>query len=279
MNRLAGFVTGFHEVTRDNKVLVFFLLGTLLLCCFRELRRHFLSRRTMPLALYAGAASVLVILPPTAWALSLYFTAYDSYAMFWSIVPVNLLIAFTGCTAFFAYEEKLRSLSLPMRAALLLLLTAAVLLCGDCGQGLWRRDAAPKEEPDPVKELRSRYPEGTYLLAPDDIQAAVRIYAPEFQTLYGRDLWDPSLQGYTYDKYSEEIALCRDALTDFRYYARLSDAEKVLQTAADTGVRTVLLPGNEESRPEELSKAADRYGFTYEDLRTEGGHYFLFERP
>ena len=190
----------------------------------------FSDRKKEPVLLgYATVITVCCMFPPTAALLMQYQTKFYDYQWVWSYVPLTIIIAFAGtlvlghCRAvvvgncakgsrkdWFVQKGKV--------AALALVIMILVLLCGRLTDPLaevktdWKKSIAAEKVVETIEEMviRDGNADELVLWAPKEVMAAARIYCPNIQLPYGRDLWDASLGAYTYDTYTQvEDDLCQ----------------------------------------------------------------------
>lgn len=221
------------------------------------------------LVLYTTIAFVCCVFPVTAGMLMTYQTKFYDYEWIWSIIPLTVVIAF-GLTCFFVdlYQEK----NVPKKTmgAVVVMCVAVILLCGsmgvkkDDGESAYLRVLYPY---GPVEEelRRQAYEtigrlneiaggEELVLWAPIEIMEYAREADAGIRLPYGRNLWDISLNGYSYDTYEPVIydmylwMEMQNATCDEEYLLMLTgaeeapSAEKCIQKALELGVNCVLLP-------------------------------------
>lgn len=249
---------------------------------------------------YGTVAALCCILPVTAVPLMLYQTRFYDYEWSWSIVPVTALTAYAGTRVMAEYWQGFRREAwrkgLPVTAGLL----AVALLCGAWNSSGVDRDGekAWKEQTESVLEaIRAGTEEasgnagtvagtegssggagivaGTEGLSGDAaaVDGGVCIWAPHkvmeyarrldgsILLPYGRNMWEESLDAYSYDTYSEALEkmyqwmgvveeTCTEDDFDFTEIIlgkmeeqQLSTGE-CLNTARQAGVDVLILPEN-----------------------------------
>ncbi|MCR4896395.1 MAG: hypothetical protein K5891_06425 [Lachnospiraceae bacterium] len=236
------------------------------------------------------------------------------------------------------YREKGRSSSLfrervcpPLLVVLLLLLC---LLCGDAGYGNWKagalqadaeqlealrmqlltltegiageqRDTAPPAPDTGSNETRAAAGLASenhkpLIWGPREVLSYLPMAGADFALYYGRDLWDPSLTGYTYDTYDRERQEAEQwmyavSLQDVFFFAEnwssvYFDEEAVRETAGnkngitscrkalDAGVDVIVLPCTDRTDEAGLSaicEALELKALGPEDTGCEGYYILL----
>ncbi len=166
------------------------------------------AKEQKTLILYATVAAVCCILPVTAVPLMLYQTKFYDYEWIWSLVPLTAVTAY-GLVIFLEGQWKRRDGrgfrgALPVTALVFL----AISLCGNLGgdpQERAEKNAERKEAIAVTQMLLESYPEEEIcLLAPAGILEYARETDPRIRLVYGRNMWDMSLNAYAYDTYDEK---------------------------------------------------------------------------
>lgn len=160
------------------------------------------------LLLYTTGAAVCCVLPLTAAVLMLYQTKFYDYEWIWSMVPLTAVAAWGGVAVLEEIWPKLGAghwrKGLPGAALLL----AAVLLCGSLGPPAWDEGGQAERRQhacDVIHRIKEIYPGETLCLwAPQEIMEYAREADGEILLPYGRNMWDMSLNGYSYDIYGQD---------------------------------------------------------------------------
>lgn len=221
---------------------------------------------------FTALMTVLCIVPVTAAVLMLYQTGFYDYEWIWSLVPMTVTAAW-GITEFLDEQWKGLSLSkwrhgLPVTALLL----GILVLCSGLGENsadrkeqLIRRQQAGEV----VTRILESHNGDICLWAPREILESARQQSGFLKLLYGRNMWEESLNAYTYDVYSREIqelylwmenvdptgtALAEDT----QWGDLLLDGESCMAMAVRSGVNCVLLPGSLE--PEVTEALTEIFG-------------------
>ena len=242
----------------------------------------FSDRKKEPVLLgYTTVMTVCCICPLTAALLMQYQTKFYDYQWVWSYVPLTIVVALAGtlvlghcrelnagCDKQGNGREKLIAKAKVPAAALMIVVL--ILLCGRMTDPLTnvKTDWQQAESAEPVVKAiaetvgkvnvseeavaeESAAKETVVLWAPKEIMAAVRIYRPDIQLLYGRDLWDASLGAYTYDTYTQvEDDLCQwmhctgvfGTIDGYRLDGTVLDGKTCVEQALKLGVNCIVVP-------------------------------------
>lgn len=270
MELLGNAWNGWGNYITEGKLAALFIVVLLYFWFYKK------NKSRNALVFYATIASVCCIFPITAAILMVYQTKFYDYEWIWSMVPMTAVIAY-GMTVFLTEFGKEGKFKKPTGIAVGGVCLAAILLCGSMGAS--KADSVSayikvlySDESDVEEEILRRRAYDTVAklkeLAGDDeliLWAPVEIleYAREadagIRLVYGRNMWDASLNAYSYDTYDE--AICNMYLW-MELLNNGSDAESLLsavgaetipstetciQKALELGVNCVLLPKETES--------------------------------
>lgn len=230
------------------------------------------------LLLYATAAAACCVLPFTAAVFMLYQTKFYDYEWIWSMVPLTAVAAWGGVAVLEEVWPKLGARhwrkGLPGAAVLL----AAVLLCGSLGRPAWNEGGQAERRQyayDVIRGIKEAYPGETICLwAPQEIMEYAREADGEILLPYGRNMWDMSLNGYSYDIYGEDRVAMYQWMEELqrtasktKLYAEngggdgvsglseISGARLCTDYAVAAGVTCILLPeGSDPQTVQELEK-------------------------
>lgn len=247
------------------------------------------------LAVYGGIAGLLCIVPVTAALLMEYQTSFYDYPWIWSIVPFTALIALGG-TVFLTERWKTGTgyRSFVYNGVLTLLCVGALVLCGSLGgrpkdtplyvfdgsgETIWRREDADAV----LEELTRLYAkeedggrQGFCLWAPREILEYARSERGDIRLLYGRNMWDLSLNAYSYDTCSQDRQKLYDwmeHLTDYQRNVGEAEGIEYVGMAFSLGADCVLLPGSMQGwNPKETDWG--QYNVEVTDL----GQYYLLRQ-
>lgn len=233
--------------------------------------------------LYTTVITVCCILPVTAALLWMYQTKFYDYKWIWSMVPQTAVTAY-GAVLLLAdswWETKNAGWrrGLPVTALLL----AVVLLCGGLGKEVWNQDeqaAESQQAQEILAGLRERCSEGDICLwAPREILEYVREIDAAVRIPYGRNMWDLSLNAYSYDMYDDDMIHMYQWM-EFAvesgagekppegFSDELPELEECVDCALEAGVNCILLPQDVNTdilrQMEELLDArAEHFGAYY----------------
>lgn len=251
------------------------------------------NEKSKPFVCYATVMAVCCIVPVTAVILMTYQTKFYDYEWIWSMVPMTVVIAY-GLTDFlteFCLEGKAGKKSTRIGVALLCLVM--VLLCGSMGADKEDSAAAYVEmlraygwetaEKEMSQEMLRRQAYDTLaeleeltggkellLWAPMGIMEYAREADSRIRLPYGRNMWDASLNGYSYDTY--EDAVCgmylwmefQNITGNEEHLLNLNGAEAIptmevsVGKAMELGVNCIMLPGKTDR--ETVQRVAEMFG-------------------
>lgn len=239
----------------------------------------FSDRKREPVLLgYTTVMTVCCIFPLTAALLMLYQTKFYDYQWVWSYVPLTMVAAFAG-TLVLGYcreaadgsnavgDRKSKFASRGKVAVVALIIGIMILMCGRLTDPLaevktdWQQSTTARTAVETIAEIAAEADtqtasggtEGAIVLwAPKEVMAAARIYCPDIQLPYGRDLWDASLGAYTYDTYTEvEDDLCQwmhcagvfGTIDGYRLDGTtVLEGKACLEQALELGVNCIVVP-------------------------------------
>lgn len=235
---------GWLEFTNVGKLAALLLVSLFLLWTYYEKteKKEFL--------IYTTIAAACCILPMTAAALMLYQTRIFDYRWIWSIVPLTAMTGF-GMTVFLS--EILQSCIQKNRMKGILatlLLLAVVLLCGGLGEKPRNTDAAEQRDRAEriLAEVQARMQDRElFLWAPQEIMEYARAYDGSIRLIYGRNMWDGSLNAYIGSGYSPEIHAMQQWMDDGGAEEDIEEGAPVQEffgTAVTAGVNCILLPAD-----------------------------------
>lgn len=268
---------GWLAFISDGKVMALFLAALLFLQLRpgKGVKASFVS--------YAAVTAACCMVPFTAALLMLYQTRFYGYEWVWSLVPVTAVTAY-GFAEFMAeywkdFKGSLWKKGLP--AALFLI--GVLLLCGGLGKKGWdRREEALEREGAQalLKEVTDRAGDGQICLwAPENVMEYARELDGGIRLVYGRNMWELSLNAYTYDIYEPSVTelyhwmgQAAEGFPEDGNEEALATARRCARTARDSGVNCILLPGN--AAQDKLAALEEALGTGAE--RLEGGYLLLF---
>lgn len=240
------------------------------------------------LTVYTTIMTVLCIFPVTAAVLMVYQTRFYDYQWIWTLVPTTMMLAFGG-TIFLRDCLNDTKKSKLQKTVVLLGLLAAVVLCGRLGNEKWQVDGAVSKK-EAVKQLLEQVTEeldGSQmcLWAPEEVIELSRMIRGDITLLYGRNMWDKSLNAYSYDVYSDEVTDCYLWMTYVEDMGELDGEVKpegdkrelkgaiCVKNAVNAGVNTILLPKSMKT------EALEQVQNVLEVKAKELDDYYLFVLP
>ena len=241
---------GWIRFIQDGKVVALFLASLL----FLQMRPKKAVKGSF--VLYAAVTAVCCMVPVTAAFLMLYQTRFYDYEWIWSLVPLTAVTAY-GVAEFLGeywkdFKGSLWKKGLPATAFLL----GALLLCGGLGKAVWDRQEETQERRYAqflLSGLRERFGDGQICLwAPESIMGYAREFDGGICLVYGRNMWEPALNAYTYDTYEPSVTELyhwmkqagEELLSGDGYEESCAAARRCAETAQAMGVNCILLPGN-----------------------------------
>ena len=301
IERLAESWHGWQSFNTQGKFMALLLAMLLYLWIGQKENKNDMVHR---LLVWTTVGSVLCILPPTAVLLMGYQTGFYGYEWIWSIVPVTICLACGGTVLLEQYvfeawkdggKEKLGCIGF------VLLLAMVVVLGGGMGtvpEGVENTAEGARKVYDVLGEVKSAYEdspreaeEAICLWAPREILQYIRALDGEVTLLYGANMWDRYLDGYTYDTYDEtekrlflwmermagqdtaKIALKGENATEDTERENGRDGDltfaQALALAKDKGVNVILFP---ETVSEELTRLQEELQL---EIQRIDGYYLV----
>lgn len=274
----------------DNGKYAALLLLVLLFLWFRRERE-----KQRILLVYTTLVTIFCIVPVSAAFLMIYQTKFYDYEWIWNYVPVTLMIAY-GATVFLSEYWENCKMNIGKCIGVSAVALVVIFLCGSMGQDNYGVETGKQERSGAKEALGLLIEEGgndICLWAPKEIMENARTYDGNIRLVYGRNMWDAALGGYSYETYEKTqellyLWMCNVAETGMVEYAVETDAgsgsgnfvaetaENIIdsawcfEAAKAVGVNRVLIPG--DILPEELQKLKKAWGMEPELL----GAYYLF---
>ena len=213
---------------------------------------------------YATIMTIACICPVTAAVLMRYQTAFYGYSPLWSGVPATAMIAcgitFVLWHVWTGREERSKTYAVGVTV----LLGMILLLCGSLGvpaaeqngtSDVYQLQEQEKLETaiDTVEKLRVICGEEAEIVlwAPTEIVTVARVADSSIVLLYGRNMWDKSLNAYAYDVYAPEVEFLYRCMRDWEQSEDAPQEEKIspetlVGMARENGVNCILLPKSME---------------------------------
>lgn len=238
---------------------------------------------------FTTLTAALAAVPVTAAVLMMYQTKFYDYEWIWSVVPVTAMTAFGMTVVYTGCYEKYWKNKLLKPAAFAALGLALLALCGNL-QGSWYRTADSGQQEEKTGKILDELNQNgntkdICIWAPRVIMESVRALDGNVTMPYGRNMWDDSLNAYSYDTYGPELvklyewmenaAAMGDGLPAENMQAGLEAAAACAQTALEYGVNRILIPESVPAQVRDKVKgAAEVMGFTVTLNAVEG--YVIF---
>ncbi len=159
---------------------------------------------------YTTLTAVCCICPLTATVLMLYQTKFYDYQWIWSAVPITIVIALAGTLLWTELMEKCETAKHRewKKIGVTMSMICILYFCGRMGMNVWDADkeAAKLEETAKVLEIITENGQNTNitLWAPQEIMEYARAWNGCIRMPYGRNMWDPALNAYSYETYGEK---------------------------------------------------------------------------
>lgn len=265
---------GWNNYMWAGKLTALFLAALLFL--LSGIGRKGKRTENMSLLFYAAVMAACCIIPVTAAVLMLYQTRFYDYEWVWCLVPATAVTAYGAAVFWEECGNRFPGRERKSTVGAVSLLLAVLLLCGGMGSGTWdhRQQAWERERAEAVlNELKERTAGRELCLwAPREIVEYVRELDGGIRLIYGRNMWDGSLNAYAYDTYDDAVYAL------YRFMEREAEMAQTDEpvTAAECaeillrkGVNCILLPQTMEAEERMQLESA---------LRTEAerlGDYYL----
>lgn len=284
-------VEGWFQFTDAGKYAVLFLGILLYLWYLKEAGDGCLGDKKTEyqrklLLCYAAITAAAAVFPLTAAVMMLYQTRFYDYEWIWSAVPVTLILAYGMAALYLKWYGEGRTKkpfnALGVAAAGLVLL----FLCGNLGSPGYdgQKEAAAEDKAalllDKLAETGDT--ENICLWAPAEVLAYARRLDGNIMLLYGRNMWEESLNAWSYDTYDpetralyqwmEQLAETQQQETSASAGLLGNDAAIMcVEAALDKGVNCILIPEPAEGIfSPVLNEAAGRRGCNVMQQTAEG---------
>lgn len=256
---------GWREYITDGKLAALLLAAVLYLLLGRK-------RGGRSFLVYTAVAAVCCILPVTAALLMMYQTGFYGYRRIWSLVPATAVTAYGIAVVVTERWPDFKPANWRRGAPVAALALGAVLL--SAGAGAWDMEGEERErrQADAVLGLLMEIcPDGeVYLWAPREIMEYARETDASVRLVYGRDMWDSSLIGYTYDNYDESKVFMYDWM-EMEPGGRTWEMNMLATAQArEEGVNCILLP--KETNRRVISYMGKVLGA---EIRLVGSYYYI----
>lgn len=232
---------GWHDFTDAGKLAALLLISLLFLWIYYKR----VSQKTF--LIYTTAAAVCCIVPVTAVGLMIYQTRFYDYEWVWSFVPLTAMVAYAVTVFINDFLKNSARNDRRKEIGVILLLLVVLIFCSGMGAEPWdsAKEQTERETAENVLTVVQEHMEGReiYLWAPREIMEYAREYDAGIRLLYGRNMWDASLNAYAYDTYSEKMTDLERWIRGYGEEEPISDRD-CAELVADTDVNCILLPEN-----------------------------------
>ena len=270
--------TGWMDFNSGGKLAALFLAALIYLWLGGKWKTHKM------LYFYAASTTLCCILPLTAAVLMLYQTRTYGYVWLWSLVPMTAVTAWAAVEVMDWLKENFHTLKWKKQVPAAILLFTILMLSSGSVENVFHPSQERRERQQAWEVLNSvkKIQDGALCLwAPRGILAHAREFDGSVQLIYGKDMWDISLNGYTYDTYPDEL---RDLYLwmenmDADGAAAVKDGERgnialngadCVAAALEAGANCILLP--DKINPQIVQEIA---GTVDAELSQAGGYYLL----
>lgn len=221
-------------------------LAAALLISLTVLWVYYRSVKDKRFLIYTTVVTLLCILPVTGAVLMLYQTGFYDYRWIWSIVPVTAMIGFAVTLFLTEFLQRLAGRDRKKQILAAAMILTVLCFCGGMGARPWAGFGSQerRQAEEILTELKDKLQgEQICLWAPREVMEYARAYDGEIQLLYGRNMWEPALNAYSYESYSEELKDLYQWM-EAMPWEETADASDCARTAWSAGVNCILLPGD-----------------------------------
>uniref|UniRef100_UPI00405799E3 hypothetical protein n=1 Tax=Acetatifactor sp. TaxID=1872090 RepID=UPI00405799E3 len=265
---------GWLQFTSGGKIVALLLLALIIYWFARNNWKDYWGA----LGTYATIMTVCCICPLTATVLMEYQTRFYHYQWIWNLVPITIVVAFAATLLWTELMERCskRKNSKGRMIAITFGLVGVICISGGMGAPQWepeKENAKCRETLQVLEALQQYSEEPIVLWAPQPIMEYARAVDGRICLPYGRNMWDITLNAYTYDVYGADEKDLYAWMCNAEIYGTENENLTVTSCAdlaRNLGVTHILLPGI--MQPEILTELEDYLDVKAENL--EG--YYLF---
>lgn len=264
---------GRMDYTESGKLAALLLLA--LLWFWFGSREH--RNRYLPLLVYTTVMAVCCICPLTAAMLMTYQTGFYDYQWIWSLVPLTIVIALGGTLLrsellqTYANGRAGKRRTIGITAAML----AVICLCAPLLQNTRNTQNTVSGQAETAKVLEflleDKEDKEITLWAPRMIMEYVRTLDGNIRMPYGRNMWDPALNAYSYDTYGEAEESLYRWMCSAEETGEGEDTAECMDLVKQLCVTHILLPGT--LQPEGLTEIESYLGVQAQTVE----NYYLLE--
>ncbi len=178
---------------------------------------------------YSVAMSLVLLFPVTAWVLWKYQTRFYAYGHLWALVPITGMIAYGGVLLLEMAQERCADHKLfghkkYSGELLLAVFGLVILLAGSVTPVPQNRQETANDQKIPARQMQAlewiqENVEEPCLWAARDVLEYARAYSGNFELIYGRNMWELSLNGNTYDWYDQQVLDMYEQMEDYEFEA------------------------------------------------------------
>lgn len=260
---------GWHDFTDAGKLAALLMISLLFLWIYYKK----VDQRTF--LIYTTAAAACCAVPATAACLMVYQSRFYDYEWIWSFVPMTAMIGFAAIVFLTDYLMEAVRGDKKKAAAAVAGLLAVALLCGRMGMQAWdngRETAERASVEAALPRLEEKMADREiFLWAPREVLEYVREYDAGVRLLYGRNMWEDSLNAYVYGGYTQEMQRLYEWM-DGKNREETVPVQACVEILEGTDVNCILLPGDTEE--ETIRCFEEALGMSRESL----GKYCLLVR-
>jgi hypothetical protein len=223
-----------------------------------------------------GALTVgLVICPISAALLMVYQTPFYDYSRLFSLVPITAVIAYSIALVTEGKYPK------GIKMVFICVIPAVLLLGAPLGETTLQERSLLTDNEKQVRHILDELTldgntDTIYLWAPKDVLAWVRIEDGSIRLPYGRNIWEPALNAYSYDTSTEaatHMYTWMEETTEDDWSWDPIIAKSVLQNALNMGVNRILLP--EQVGENVMRNVQEALGLEKTSVTQTEGYYII----
>lgn len=257
---------GWHIFNSDGKLAAALLISLAILWVYYK------SVRQKTFLIYTTAVTLLCVLPASGAVLMLYQTGFYDYRWIWSIVPMTAMIALAVTLFLTEFLQGLTGRDRKKQIFAAVMILTVLYFCGGMGAMPWEGFGGQERQQaeEILAELKDKMQEEQICLwAPREVMEYARAYDGGIELLYGRNMWEPALNVYSYESYSEELKELYQWM-EAMPWEETRDASDCARAAWSAGANCILLPGDKTG--ETVTCFEEELGVRAQEI----GSYLLF---
>ena len=265
---------GWLEFTSNGKLCALFLASLVFLWVYYK------RAEQKNVLIYGAMMTGFCIVPATAAVLMVYQTKFYDYQWIWSMVPMTLVTAEAAVVLLAKCWPDFPGVGWKKGLPVALFLLGILGLSG--GMGIGSGNSGQTWKPGADREIRIWAQETLALVkerfqgrdiclwAPREIMEYARETDSGICLLYGRNMWDPSLNAYSYDTFYQQEASLAVWMSSVPETGGTDGGSDCAQAVWDAGVNCILLP--EQAAEETVACFEEVLGIRAEKIP---GYYLL----